>query len=206
MKMRLLSAVLLAAWLPGVGGAADVAAGKTLAGEKCASCHGADGNSAAPQFPSLAGQPADYVVAQLKAFQAGARKNDMMAPMAQGLSEAHMADIAAYFASQAPKGGAADPNLVALGQTLYRAGNAESGVPACMACHGPAGKGMAGAGFPALAGQHAEYVLAQLKAFKDGTRGAGAEGVMAAMGDVAKRLTDEEAAAVANYVQGLKAE
>ncbi|MGB0712749.1 MAG: c-type cytochrome [Gammaproteobacteria bacterium] len=175
--------------------AADAAAGKAKAGA-CAGCHGADGNSANPAWPNLAGQGGAYIAKQLAAFKAGARNNPLMAPMAAPLSEEDMANLGAHFAMQPAKIGAAGPNAAA-GETLYRAGKAADGVPACTGCHGPSGAGNGPAAYPALHGQHAAYTLAQLKAFKDGTRD------NAMMKDIASRLSDDDMAALADYIQGL---
>ncbi|HEY9199864.1 MAG TPA: c-type cytochrome [Gammaproteobacteria bacterium] len=191
-----LSAVLTA--VP-AGAAGDAAAGKAKAAA-CASCHGADGNSANPDWPKLAGQHDKYLAKQLANFKNGDRKNAMMAPMAMGLSEQDMADIAAYFASQTQNGGKADPAQVAGGEKLYRGGNATSGVAACMACHGPNGMGNPQANFPRLSGQHAAYTVIQLKAFRAGER-ANDAGKM--MQNIAARMTDDEMKAVASYIEGL---
>ncbi|MEX0952062.1 MAG: c-type cytochrome [Gammaproteobacteria bacterium] len=168
--------------------------------QSCAACHGADGNSVNPVWPKLAGQHPDYTVEQLQAFQSGARENAQMSPMVQGLSEQDMRDIAAFYAAQTPKVGSAKPDAIELGQKIYRAGNAATGVAACMACHGPAGKGIPGAGYPALAGQHSAYTSAQLKAYRSGTRDHGQASIMQ---DVAKAMTDAEIEAVAEYINGL---
>jgi len=191
-----LSAVLSAA--PAV--AADAAAGKTKAAV-CASCHGADGNSVNPEWPSLAGQHEKYLIKQLAEFKDGTRVNPLMSPMAAGLSEQDMADLAAYFGSQPLKGGEADPALVALGEKIYRGGNATTGVAACMACHGPDGMGNPLANFPRLSGQHATYTVLQLKAFRTGDRTNDA-GLM--MRNIASRMTDAEIQAVSSYIEGLR--
>lgn len=192
-----LSAVLVA--VP-AGAAGDAAAGKAQAAA-CASCHGADGNSANPEWPKLAGQHDKYLAKQLANFKAGDRKNALMAPMAMGLSEQDMADIAAYFSSQTQIGGKADPALVEAGEKLYRGGNATTGVAACMACHGPNGMGNPQANFPRLSGQHAAYTVLQLKAFRAGER-ANDAGKM--MQNVAAHMTDDEMKAVASYIEGLQ--
>jgi cytochrome c553 len=191
-----LSAVLSAA----PAGAADAAAGKAKAAA-CASCHGADGNSANPEWPSLAGQHDKYLIKQLAEFKSGARSNPLMSPMAAGLSEQDMADLAAYYSSQPLNGGKADPALVALGEKIYRGGNATTGVAACMACHGPDGMGNPQANFPRLSGQHAAYTVVQLKAFRAGDRSNDA-GLM--MRNIAARMTDAEMDAVASYIEGLR--
>lgn len=182
------------------GAAGDAAAGKAKA-MACASCHGADGNSANPEWPSLAGQHAKYLAKQLANFKAGDRNNAMMAPMAAPLSEQDMADIAAFYESQTLKGGQADPALVDAGEKLYRGGNATSGVAACMACHGPNGMGNPQANFPRLSGQHAAYTVLQLKAFRAGERANDAGNMMR---NIAARMTDAEMQAVASYMEGLQ--
>lgn len=182
------------------------AAGDSAAGAKkaqtCAACHGQDGNSANPVWPSLAGQHAEYTLKQLTDFKDGRRENPQMSPMATGLSDQDMQDLAAYFSGQKIKPGMADPALVALGQTLYRAGNADTGVPACLSCHGPAGRGNPAAGYPVVGGQHAAYSQAQLQAFREGTRANDQGEIMRA---IAGRLTVNEIEAVAAYMQGLRA-
>ena len=181
-----------------IGG--DAEAGKAKAAA-CTACHGPGGNSSNPEWPSLAGQSEAYTVSQLKAFKDGSRANAIMAGQVAGLSEQDMKDIAAYFFNQEPVTGAASPELAEDGETIYRAGNKESGVPACMGCHGPAGEGNAAAAYPRLAGQHADYVAAQLRIYRDGERKGTAKSKM--MSDVAGKLTDEEITAVASYLSGL---
>jgi cytochrome c553 len=167
----------------------------------CIACHGPGGNSVNPEWPSLAGQGQAYVHKQLQAFKSGARKNPLMTPMAAGLSEEDMADLGAYFAAQKPAGLEADPGKLAVGQRVYRAGDAKNGVPACAACHGPAGDGNPPAAYPALRGQYGTYVAAQLRAYRAGTRQTD-PGQM--MRTVASTMTDEQIDAVASYVQGLR--
>jgi cytochrome c553 len=167
----------------------------------CAGCHGADGNSGInPLWPKLAGQHPQYIEQQLKDFKAGKRSDPLMSPMVLPLSEQDMADLAAYFSSQTKKVGTAAVDAVDAGEQIYRAGNAETGVAACMACHGPAGSGNPLANFPALNGQGAEYVVKALKDFRAGTR-TNSNAVM--MQGVVARMTDEEMEAVAQYIQGL---
>lgn len=169
----------------------------------CVACHGVNGNSANPEWPSLAGQSGAYIVKQLKAFKAGERQNPLMTPMAQPLSDDDMEDLAAYYSQQTPTGLEADPSKVAQGQRLYRGGDPLAGIAACTACHGPSGKGVAAAGYPALQGQHATYVVAQLKAYRAGSRTTD-QPQNRMMRDVANRLTDAQIEAVAQYVQGLR--
>ena len=193
----------------------DATAGQAMAGQ-CAACHGADGNSGSGMFPKLAGQNANYIVKQLKDIQAGAndpnktgaRSVPAMMMLVKDLQEQDMKDIAAYFSSQTIQMGQANKELVELGQKVYRAGDQSKGLAACSACHSPTGKGNPAAGFPALGGQHAEYVEKQLKAF----RAAGREDMNAEtrtndtnkmMESIAAKLSDKEIAAVASYVSGL---
>jgi cytochrome c553 len=167
----------------------------------CAGCHGADGNSGInPLWPKLAGQHPQYIEKQLKAFKDGERSDPLMSPMALPLSQQDMADLAAYFSSQSKKIGTAAAAAVAAGEQVYRAGNAETGVVACMACHGPAGSGNPLAGFPTLNGQNAAYVVKALKDFRSGTR---KNDYNKMMQDVVVRMTDQEMEAVAQYIQGL---
>ncbi len=198
MKKILLAGVLLivgtSAWAAG-----DAAKGKGKTA-MCAACHGADGNSAAPNFPKLAGQQEQYIAKQLQAFKEGQRKDPTMAPMAMGLSTQDMADIGAYYASQAVKTGVTEDAQAELGESIYRGGVTLTSIPACMACHGPGGKGNGPAGFPALAGQHAAYTEAQLLKFKSGERDNDVNGIMR---NAVKLMSDKEIKAVAQYIQGL---
>lgn len=180
------------------GGNAD--AGKTKSAT-CAACHGMDGNSVNPEWPKLAGQHESYIIKQLMNFKNDERVNATMAPMAKPLSDADMADLAAYFASQATKPGEADKSKVTLGEQVYKGGNNASGVAACAACHGPTGAGNPAANFPALNGQQTTYVKNQLNAFRKGER-ANDAGKM--MRNVAAKMTDAEIEAVAEYIAGLK--
>jgi len=184
----------------------DAAKGQAIAGEVCAACHAADGNSAAAANPKLAGQLYDYLHKQLANFkpQGGKkaeRDNAVMAGMTANLSAADMKDIAAYYASQKLKPAMArDKELAALGQKIYRGGNTASGMAACAGCHGPTGMGMP-AQYPRISGQFAEYVELQLKAFRAGTRANDPNGMMRG---VAVRMSDREIQAVAEYVAGLR--
>jgi cytochrome c553 len=168
----------------------------------CAGCHGADGNSINPLWPSLAGQHADYTARQLRAYQAGERADVLMSTFAATLSEADIADLAAYFESQelTPKG--ADPDLVVEGERIYRGGIAARGIPACIACHGPAGRGNPLAGYPSVGGQHANYIVITLQAYAAGERRSDAS-MNLMMRDLAALLSEAEMQAVASYMQGL---
>ena len=184
--------------------APTMAAGNASAGKDkaamCAACHGMDGNSPTNMFPKLAGQGEAYLVKQITEFKTGARKNAMMAPMVAGLSDQDIADLSAYFSSQKVTPGAVSEELVEAGQSLYRGGNKESGVPACMACHGPTGAGVPAAKWPALSGQYATYTEAQLNAFADGSRDNDPSSMMR---DIASKMTADEIKAVSAFVSGL---
>jgi cytochrome c553 len=176
----------------------------------CSSCHGPNGNSTNPEWPRLAGQSAVYIAEQLKLFKSGARNNPVMMPMASTLSDKDVNDIAVYFEAQTPQGLEADPSYWKGGEALYRRGDQARNIPACVACHGPAGRGNLAAGYPALRAQQSVYVVKQLNDYASGTRYAGAKnpaqssrnGVM--MFTIAKRLTPEDIRNVASYVQGLR--
>jgi len=200
MNKWVLSFSFVALLAAGYAQAADAEAGKAKAA-MCIACHGADGNSVNPIWPNLAGQNASYISKQLADFKSGARVDPTMVGMVAALTEEDMANIAAYFSSQTPKGGEAAADKVAMGEMLYRGGNAGNGVAACTACHGATGSGIAPSGFPAVSGQHATYVEKQLKDFAAGTRGNDANRIMR---DIAAKLSTEEIAAVAQYMQGLK--
>jgi cytochrome c553 len=169
----------------------------------CAACHGIDGNSVSAQYPKLAGQHESYIVRQLELFKSGKRANAVMMGFVPNLSEQDMHDIGAYFASKTSLPGVADAKLVPQGEAYYRGGDAQDKVPACMACHGPDGRGNPGAGYPQLAGQHADYVALRLKAYRDGSAGSDAHAKI--METVAKPLNDADIAALASYVEGLHA-
>ncbi len=183
-----------------VQAAGDPVAGKEKASQ-CASCHGADGNSINPEWPKLAGQHADYLVKQLQYFEQGERENVTMKPMASVLDAQGRKDVSAYYATQHVSMGKADPELVELGQRIYRSGNPESGVAPCMGCHGPNGAGNPAALYPALRGQHAKYTEGQLHGFAGGKRVN--ENAKKMMQILASRMTNLEMRAVASYIQGL---
>ena len=185
-------------------------AGDAAAGEAqtmvCAACHGADGNSAVPTFPKLAGQGQKYLYKQLQDIRDGARPVPTMAGQLDGKSNQDLADIAAYYAAQSRTGGQTDPELLALGEAVYRGGIPERDVAACTACHSPTGAGNAPAGFPALAGQHAEYIAAQLVAYRKGYEdetGRINDGDTRIMRITAFGLSDREIEAVSSYAAGL---
>lgn len=172
--------------------------------ETCVACHGLDGVGTAPAYPNLAGQDEGYLFQTLMEFKkggTGARRNPVMVGMVAGLSEDDLAKLAAYYAAQEPVVGEADPALVAWGEKIYRGGILEEQVPACLACHGPQGEGNELANFPKLSGQHAEYVVAALKAYREGDERDGGPNNM--MHGVTHHMTTYDMKAVASYIQGL---
>lgn len=208
MKKIVILATLLMGWshLASAQVVGDADRGKELIAT-CSACHGADGNSPAPTFPKLAGLGEKYLLKQMQDIRDGARPVPTMVGQVDGKSDQELADMAAFYASQTRSGGQADPALVALGEKVYRAGVAERNVAACTACHSPNGKGNAPAGFPALAGQHADYIAAQLKAYRKGYEdetGRTNDGDTMIMRTNAFGLSDKEIEAVASYASGLK--
>ena len=187
-------------------GKPDAAKGQGIASQVCAACHAADGNSPAAANPKLAGQFYEYLHKQLTNFRSqggkkAERDNAVMASMIANLSPADLKDVAAYYAGQKLKPAAAkDKELAALGQKIYRGGNAAAGMPACAGCHGPTGAGIP-AQYPRIAGQFAEYVETQLRAFRGGRRENDPNGMMRG---VAVRMSDREIQAVSEYVAGLR--
>jgi cytochrome c553 len=187
--------------------------GKAAAGATksalCASCHGPNGNSVNPEWPRLAGQNAVYVAEQLRLFRSRVRNNPVMAPLAATLSDQDIDDLAVYYSAQTPLGLEADPSYWKAGEALYLSGDQARDVPACVACHGPVGRGNPAAGYPALRAQQSVYVVKQLNDYSSGARYSGANpaassrnGVM--MFAIAKRLSAEQIRDVASYVQGMR--
>ncbi len=169
----------------------------------CVACHGADGNSVTPEWPSLAGQHPGYIVRQLEAYQSGDREDVLMSAFASTLSTEDMRDLAAYFATLPAVQRGADPDLVELGERIYRSGLPDRGVAACIACHGPAGRGNSLATYPVVRGQHATYVVNTLHAYASGDRRSDGT-INQMMRDIAVTLRDDEIQAVASYMQGLR--
>lgn len=207
--LGLLAAVGLAA-APALAQESSAAAGQQKSAT-CAACHGADGNTVAtPDWPSLAGQHASYVVRQLEAYKSSQtaatedkqRLDAGMQGLASTLSEQDMQDIAAFYAEQdmAPKG--ADPARVQRGQQIYRGGIPERNIAACIACHGPTGMGNPLAGYPRVSHQHSAYLARTLRDYRSGVRRSDAE-LNQMMRNVAELLLDDEIEALANYMQGL---
>lgn len=184
----------------------DAARGQAIASTVCGACHGPDGNSIGAANPKLAGQHAEYLIKQMKNFKAAEgkqpeRTNPIMNGMIAAYDEAQMLDFAAYFAAQTQKGDTAkNRETIELGQKLYRGGDQAKGLPACAACHGPAGAGLP-AQYPRIGGQFADYTEAQLKSFREGAR---ANDPNKMMRMIAIKMTDTEIKAVADYVAGLR--
>ncbi len=201
------AAAIAAAWLFAqssqaqelVGSAAD---GQTKSAE-CAACHGVDGNSVTAEWPSIAGQHAAYTVRQLRAYRSGERDDVLMTNFAVDLSEQDMLDLAVYYEAQTIIPGGADPELVSLGESIYRSGIPGRGVVACIACHGPSGLGNPLAAYPMLQGQHATYTANTLRAYAAGTRRSDAT-LNQMMRTITALLLEDELLAVASYVQGLR--
>lgn len=180
----------------------SIAAGKSKA-TSCAVCHGPDGNASNPIWPKLAGQNAPYLSKQLLDFKLGAtggRNNPIMTSLTTNLTKADIADLSAYYASLPRTIGAAQPQMLELGQHLYRGGDLARGIPACAACHEPDGLGNPPAAFPALSGQNAGYVVEQLIDFRNGTRSNDPNQMMHS---IAGKMNDQEINAVASYIAGL---
>lgn len=177
--------------------AASAAEPAEVAATVCAACHGVDGNSTDPKYPKLAGMDQEVLLRQLKGFASGKRRDETMTGIVAALDQADFASLASYYSKKKPSPGkVSDPALAAKGKVTYDDGNTDSGVPACAGCHQPDGKG--NARFPRLAGQHQAYVLKQLADYKSGRRAT--DPLMTTVG---KRLTDDEAKALAEYIAGL---
>jgi len=190
----------------------DLERAQKTASEVCLACHGPSGNSVNPEWPNLAGQNAAYIREQLEMFKAKKRNNPIMAPIIEPLSEQDFADLSAYFAAQTPSGLEADPSYWKAGETLYKTGDVARNIPACTACHGPAGQGNAGAGYPALRAQHSVYTVKQLQdyltsnRYRDATDPAKVHATRNSvmMTTIAARLTPEDIRNLASYLQGLR--
>ncbi|KRP72768.1 cytochrome c4 [Pseudomonas paralactis] len=205
---KLIVSLLLTLGITGAGVAAegpvkgDATAGQAKAAV-CGACHGPDGNSPAPNFPKLAGQGERYLTKQMHDIKDGKRTVLEMTGLLTNLNDQDLADLAAYFASQKGSVGAADPKLVARGEKLFRGGDLEKGLPACTGCHSPNGAGNAAAGFPHLSGQHATYIAKQLTDFRKEEAGRANDGDAMTMRTIARKLSDEDIAALSSYIQGL---
>jgi cytochrome c553 len=183
-----------------VDGTADAGKQRALT---CTACHGPEGNSSSPMWPNIAGQSAPYILAQLQAFKDGSRSDPLMSSQAMMLSDADMANLAVYFESlPAAVQSVADEGLIGRGEALYRGGNKETEASACLACHGPSGRGNPAAKYPALQGQHAAYTAKQLNDYANGARTT--DGKTHIMRDIAANLDKDDITALSSYVQGLK--
>ena len=198
---RLLIFTVILSLSAGAKAAGNAEAGKALTGV-CIACHSEDGNSPVGTFPNIAGQTEQYLLKQLEDIQGGERPVPVMAGMLDGFSEQDLEDMAAFYSGNERAYGAADPELVELGESIYRSGIERKKIAACTACHSPTGAGNGPAGFPLLAGQWPEYTEQQLKAFRDGLRHNDGDGRM--MRATAEDMNDKEIAAVAAYLYGLR--
>ena len=179
----------------------DPKAAESIVNQVCAACHAVDGNSAAAANPKLAGLNAEYINKQLTEYKSGARKNPVMGGIVSSLSPQDMLNLAAYYSAQQPKPGTSKDQTLALqGQKIYRGGVLGAGVPACASCHGAQGKGIP-VQFPRLAGQHSDYIYAQLNSFRVGAR---ANDGAKMMQTIAAKMTDADMKAVSAYIQGLR--
>jgi len=187
------------------GKAADGAAKSAV----CASCHGPNGNSSNPEWPRLAGQSAVYIAEQLQLFRSGVRTNPIMQPLASTLKDQDIDDLAVYYQAQTVQGLEADPSYWKGGEAVYLRGDSARELPACVACHGPVGRGNLAAGYPALRAQQSVYVVKQLNDYANSKRYSGPNpetasrnGIM--MFTIARRLSPEQIRDVASYVQGMR--
>lgn len=199
--------VALCLFLPGLAFADGLMEGDAEAGKAksitCGACHGADGNSVNPVWPSIAGQHATYIYEQMQAFKNGTRSEPLMLGQVMSLTDDDMRNLAVYYASMpAAAKAVADPATVDRGQRIYRGGDRESSASACIACHGPTGRGNPAAAYPSLKGQYATYNAAQLRAYASGARKS--DGPTRVMRDIAAKLSEEDIVAVSSYVQGLQ--
>lgn len=211
-RLSLTACALTAAWLVGQGAAAqqktppgDPAKGQQIATQVCAACHAADGNSTVATYPRLAGQSAEYLIKQLTdlakpAGDKNGRENPVMSAIAMTLSEDDRRNVGAWFSSQTPRASLArEKDSAEVGERIYRTGIPEKSVPACAGCHGPTGAGLPVL-YPRIGGQFSEYLVAELKAFRDGTRRNNVP-----MEQIASRVSDSEMSAVADFAAGLRA-
>ena len=203
-SLRVLAAVLLA---PAAAMADSLVEGSIEAGKAraltCTACHGQEGNSVNPLWPNIAGQNAPYLVAQLQAYKDGTRNDPLMSSQAMLLSDEDMRNLAVYFESlPAAVSAVADPSSDARAEALYRGGREDAKIAACLACHGPTGRGNPAAEYPALNGQHAAYTAKQLRDYASNKRQS--DGKTRMMRELAARMSEEDIVAIASYVQGLK--
>lgn len=204
---KIISALATLVVLSGIAQADGLVDGDAAVGQTksitCAACHGQDGNSVNPVWPSIAGQHATYMVEQLQAFKNGSRTEPLMLGQVMTLSDEDMRNLAVYYEGMSPAAkSVADPAVISLGERLYRGGDRASNASACIACHGPTGRGNPAASVPSVRGQYAVYSAAQLRAYASGARKS--DGATRVMRDIASTLSEEEIVAVASYMQGLQ--
>lgn len=198
--LTLLTTLVIAAFASFSHAQGNAAAGESKAAV-CGACHGIAGQSTMSANPKLAGQNARYLIKQMEDIKSGARNVVLMTGILNGSSDQDIADMAAYFAAQEVTLEGADPEMIELGESIYKAGIASLNVAACSACHSPTGQGNPQAGFPALSGQHSAYTATQLKSFRSGERAN--DGNAMPMRMLSERLTDKEIDALASYISGL---
>lgn len=197
--VRFRVAAMLSLLLAGTALAGDAETAKTIVTNVCSACHGIDGNSTVPNYPKLAGRHPEYLVRELKEFVSGTRKSDIMSPIAAAIDPDDFKALGEYFGAQKPTSGLVlDQKAAASGMKLYQDGDEDRGVPSCAGCHSSDGAGSKR--FPRLAGQHREYLIEQMYNFRNDVRNYGAARLMR---EVAKRMTDDEIKAVAEYLTGL---
>jgi len=204
---KLFAALATIAICTGVAGAESLIQGDAEAGKAksitCAACHGQDGNSVNPVWPSIAGQHAAYMVEQLQAFKGGARTEPLMLGQVMTLSDEDMRNLAVFFEGNAAAArSVADPSVLDLGRRIYMGGDRQGSTSACTACHGPTGRGNPAASVPSVRGQYAAYSAAQLRNYASGARRS--DGPTRVMRDIASTLSEEEIVAVTSYMQGLQ--
>lgn len=206
---RLFAALLVSFAATSLSAAPDLEKGKQVAETICVACHAADGNSGISIYPRLAGQHAAYTAKHAKDIRDKVRTwslAESMVAMVEGMSDEDIDNVSAYYEKQVSLAGEAEAASLQAGQLIYRGGVPDQKVPACMACHGPNGAGIPTASrakdgvlaYPRISGQHKDYVVAQMQAFRDGSR------VHNMMAPIATRLTDQQINDVANYIQGLR--
>ncbi|OOS07910.1 Cytochrome c553 [Moraxella cuniculi DSM 21768] len=195
----------------------NIEAGKAIVENNCAACHGANGVSVAPLQPNLGGQNIKYLYKQLVDFKTKARRNGVMEAQLVGLTQQDLADVAGYYASQAPwTPGYGNKATAAEATKLYLGGDKTRGVIPCAGCHDPKGSGNAFAAFPRLGGQHASYLALQLKLFRAAgredevatdmevrTNDAAKKGEKGMMQMVAARLSDRDIKILSEYLSAV---
>ena len=201
------AALAMCVLLSGTATAQSLVDGSAEAGQTkailCGACHGADGNSVNPVWPSIAGQHPTYIVNQLQAFKNGDRTEPLMLGQAMLLTDEDMRNVAVFLSEKTTATKViADPSTLDYGERLYRGGSRENGTPACIACHGPNGRGNPAASYPSLKGQYAVYIAKQLREYASGARKS--DGVTRVMREIASKLSEEDIVAVSSYVQGLQ--